>query len=162
MKNIYNLFFRPPFKYYEKFDEKRHIKDQKPVFLIFDNELNDSEKPIKKFINFSNINNQANINLIQEQHYLNIDKNLYLVTHQLMNGKNIMEIEDLFDKDVLNVRINNKSFNRDDDADREATFGKAIFADYIAEHYKEINFENFKPMLDIISTISNKEIDVHL
>ncbi|WP_416449007.1 hypothetical protein QK916_13165 [Lactococcus lactis] len=73
-----------------------------------------------------------------------------------------MEIEDLFDKDVLNVRINNKSFNRDDDADREATFGKAIFADYIAEHYKEINFENFKPMLDIISTISNKEIDVHL
>ncbi|KGF77889.1 retron Ec67 family RNA-directed DNA polymerase/endonuclease [Lactococcus lactis] len=162
MKNIYRLFFHSPYKYYEKFYKKRQIENHNPVFLIFDNELVDNLKPLRSFINFTNLNTNDNIRFLEEQHYLNLDKNLYAITHQLMNDKSMMEIEDLFLEDVLNVRLNNKSFNRKDNADRESTFGKSRFSDYIAEHYKTINFENFKPMLDIIRNISDNEKNIRL
>lgn len=162
MNKIYELFFSKPFEYYDKFYKKREIKNQKPVFLVFDNELNDAQKPIKTFLSKARISNDKDIQFLSEENYLKVDKNLYVVTHQLTNNKEIMEIEDLFTDEVLNVKIHNKTFNRKDNFDRTETFGKARFADYISKNYKTINFKNFKKMLDIISTISNPEIDKRL
>ena len=118
-------------------------------------------KPIKRFLNTAKISSDKDIQLLSEENYLKVDKNLYVVTHQLINKK-IMEIEDLFTDEVLNVKIHNKTFNRKDNFDRTETFGKARFADYVSKNYKIIDFKNFKKMLDIISTISNPEIDKRL
>ncbi|WP_195919006.1 retron Ec67 family RNA-directed DNA polymerase/endonuclease [Lactococcus lactis] len=153
MKKIFELYFRKPFYYYNEFQLKRTFPNQKPVFLIFDNELKNNKKPIRKFINFTNGNVELKVSKVESENFLHIDKNLYLITHQLMNDKDEMEIEDLFSTDVLSAKVDGKIFDRNDNADRSKTFGKAVFAEYITRNYRNIDFSNFIPMLHRISEI---------
>lgn len=156
LKNIYALYFWNPYNFYSKFELKRRVEKQKPVFLLFDNEINNKEKPLRSFLNSTNLNCDGNRRKILNDNCLHIDKNLYLVTNQLLNGEPEMEIEDLFKKEVLEVKIKGKVFDKRDGVDREETFGKARFAEYVYKNYQEIDFNNFKPMLQNISDIIKK------
>lgn len=78
--------------------------------------------------------------------------NLYILTNQLVEGKPECEIEDLFDEKTLNLEISGKTFSRKDE-DKEKYYNKDIFSSYISSHYREINFTNFKPLLDNINKI---------
>jgi hypothetical protein len=63
------------------------------------------------------------------------------------------EIEDLFDASTLSHEINGKTFSRESRPDNSAFYGKSIFASYIAENYKTIDFSNFIPYLKRINDI---------
>lgn len=75
------------------------------------------------------------------------------MTVPLVKGKTECEIEDLFFDEVLGISIGGKTFSREKDADNEQHFGKAIFANYIQKNYNSIDFANFIPFLNEISSV---------
>lgn len=119
-----------------------------PIFLLFDNEQKHKDKSLRKFKNNIGINSEIN----GSEH---IKGNLYLLTNPLKKGLEESEIEDLFDDVILNKKLNNKSFSRDDKFDNIKFYGKKIFADYIMKNYKTINFDYFRPLLDEICNVIN-------
>ena len=62
------------------------------------------------------------------------------------------EIEDLFDKDTLNHEINGRKFSRHDN-DKNKYYNKDIFSNYIYSNYMNIDFSNFRPLLDNLNKI---------
>ena len=81
------------------------------------------------------------------------DSNLHLVTHQLVDGKAVCEIEDLFDEHTRNVIIDGKKLSLKDQWDPKTEFGKDIFSKYVLSNYKTIDFNRFTTMLDKINTV---------
>lgn len=142
-------------KYFDYFSETCKLKQISPVILIFDNEQSNSNKPIHKFLNRVNDTKRVSDD-IKNAHYSHVlkDKNLYLVTHQLRKGETEGEIESLFTDETLNIEIDGKTFNPNEKTyDGSKNFNKKYFAKYIIHHYKNINFDGFRPMLDRINSI---------
>lgn len=149
MKNIYNLYSGknglPNLCDYFKL--KYSLTPSYPVILVFDNEQ-ESNRPLKKFLDY--INNKQ---ILRENRYSQVIENVFVSTNPLVKGKKECEIEDLFEDSILSHKIGKKQFSRDKDYDKEQFYGKAIFADYIANHSAELDFSEFKPMLDDINEI---------
>lgn len=140
--------------YPEKF-KKLGTTPKNPVIFVLDNELNKNDKPLRKLIkNVKLDKDSTKFNSFKEKYQINITSNLYLSTHQLVKGLQECEIEDLFDDSTLNTKINDKTFERDSKLySDKRNYGKTVFADYISKNYKNIDFENFKPLLDNINEI---------
>ena len=157
MSNIYEFYTgtqgRPP--YFKEFVELRNLQQICPVILIFDNELDNSDKPIYKFL--KGIKDRERIKKeIQEVTYSHLLKgsNLHLVTHPLPAGEKEGEIESLFDESTLQVKLGGKSFNPNEKTfDKTQHYGKDIFSKYIISNYEGINFSGFRPLLDQINRI---------
>src|SRR5690606_5379539 len=97
-----------------------------PVILIFDNELNIKNKPLKKFANSLS---EAKKMDLEKNLYINVveNTNLYLVTYKIIDSqKNYTEIEDLLDKSIISTGINDKNFSNKSKIDPEKEFGKKI------------------------------------
>lgn len=156
LDNIFKLYFDKKLNYFAKLEKKRIIGNQKPVFLLYDNEVI-NDRPLRNFLNTIKIN-ESDKKIFTENNYHHIDKNLFLLTNQLIDDKQEMEIEDLFDDATLKTEIGKKTFDRNDKSDTSKTFGKARFAKYVLKNYNNINFENFKPMLQNISNIIENKI----
>ena len=139
--------------YNEKF-EKFGVSPENPIIFILDNELSSKEnKPLKKLISQVELD-KTKIASFKDNNFINITSNLYLTTHQLVKDLKECEIEDLFDNDTLNVKLNNKSFERDSKKFNDKIhYGKAIFADYVSKNYKNIDFSEFRPLLDNLNNI---------
>ncbi|EME8123182.1 hypothetical protein A5816_000785 [Enterococcus sp. 3G1_DIV0629] len=155
MKNLYNFFsdkntLCPNYlKYFSSFESS---KPASPNFFIFDNEISNKDKPLKTFINYVYAKSQsAKAEEMKEKLYLKIEENLYIVTHQVLDGCKENEIEDLFDEKTRGHIIGGKTFSPKGDSNNH--YGKEIFSKYILKNYKYINFENFRPMLDNINKI---------
>lgn len=89
-----------------------------------------------------------------EEPYIHIHRNLYLVLTPLPSGQSESQIEDLFDPSTLAIKIDGKSFNRSDEKATETTYGKAVFAREVVEKMaSSINFEGFVPLLDRIAKV---------
>jgi hypothetical protein len=157
MSNIYEFYSgtqgRP--SYFKFFKEISNLPQLQPVILIFDNELDNSSKPIYKFLKGlkdrerikSDIKNATYSHLLK-------DSNLHLVTHQLSPGENEGEIESLFDESTRQVILGGKSLNLNEKTfDNTKHYGKDIFSKHIIGHYENINFDGFRPMLDRINCI---------
>lgn len=147
INNIYNCYVgKNQFPNFSKFfKEKNEARPINPVILIFDNEQK-TDRPLKKFIENANLKNKFVSGC-------NVQDNLYVVTVPLVKGKTECEIEDLFFDEVLGISIGGKTFSREKDADNEQHFGKAIFANYIQKNYNSIDFANFIPFLNEISSV---------
>lgn len=151
MKNIWN-FYNGKNKcenIYEHMKNKSQIESPNkvnPVILLFDNEQK-SEKPLKKFLKYTDVN--LEINQITKQ----LKANLFLQTIPLANSLEECEIEDLYQKEVLNVTVGGKKFSKSDKFDSEKYFGKDIFSKYIFKNYNEIDFSNFLKILDSIDSL---------
>lgn len=117
-----------------------------PVILLFDNEQI-SDKPLKKFLKSSNLN------LTEKETSKNIVGNLFLQTIPLCNSLQECDIEDLYKKELLDITINGKKFDKSEKKDSNKFFGKHIFSIYVKNHYTEINFDNFLPLLDSINKL---------
>ena len=128
------------------FGQKTKQKPSQPVILIFDNEQI-SERPLKKFLQ-----RIKKPKLLKEKNAGFVTGNLFVVTNSLVEDKKESEIEDLFTEDLLKIEINGKTFDRKG-KDSQNSFGKAIFANYIASHYMTIDFSAFIPFLDTINKI---------
>ena len=159
IKNLYNFFARDKSTggkypcYFEILKRMNsNIPPNNPVIFLFDNELSNPKKPLANFANCIKLNDQKKISL-ENNNKINIFGNLYLLTHQLINNHSECEIEDLFDTDTLNSKIDEKSFSRKDSFDVNKFYGKQIFSQYIEQHYLDINFDNFRPLLNNINEI---------
>lgn len=107
-----------------------------PVVVIVDND--DGSKEIKKKLG---INNNGAIN-----DFYHFTGNLYV----LIVPKNTTgAIEDLFDKEVLDTKIEGKVFNRGKTIDPSNEYGKIIFAEkIISAKQKQISFDNFNEVFE--------------
>ena len=160
MQNIYAYYTgrwnkdrRVP--YFNLFAEKCPSLPTYPVILIFDNELDDKNKPIHKFINpltkdIPDIETQIRTSLTVQ---LMENSNLHLVTHQLVNGKAVCEIEDLFDEPTRGVVIDGRKLSLKDKWDPKTEYGKDVFSKYVLGNYKSIDFSRFTTILDKINSV---------
>ena len=152
MKNIWNFYNGKNncdniFKYINDKSGYGVIRDVNPVILLFDNEQN-PDKPLRKFLKHIGMNAESN------RPFLKLNANLYLQKIPRINNSD-SEIEDLYSKELLNISINGKKFEKI--VEDEDTFSKDIFSKYILEHYQEIDFKNFLPLLDSINNICKIE-----
>jgi RNA-directed DNA polymerase len=156
MKNIYNYYtgkHELP-NYLEYFTRLSASKPKHPVILLFDNELI-SDKPLKTFINHVKMQRE-NINAFTQELGMNIISNLYVLTNPLVKDKEECEIEDLFDDEILLHTIGGRKFTRENKYEKSQFYGKNIFSKYISSNYNNIDFTNFKPLLNKINdTIAN-------
>ena len=157
MSNIYEFYTgtqgRPP--YFKEFAALSNLRPIRPVILIFDNELDNSDKPIYKFL--KGIKDRERIKKeIQNSTYSHLlkDSNLHLVTHPLPYGEKEGEIESLFDESTRQIKLGGKSFNPNEKTfDKAQHYGKDIFSKHVISNYESINFNGFRPMLDRINRI---------
>jgi len=150
--DFYTGYNKKP-KYIEYFKNVSKKEPKKPVILLFDNELTDKTKPLSKFIKNIRLDKENASDVLTNQLKLNISENLFVVTHNLPTGKEIAEIEDLYNETVLSQVIDGKTFSRDKDCDKSKFYGKWDFAKYISNNYETIDFCNFKPLLQALTEI---------
>ncbi|MFQ9332522.1 MAG: hypothetical protein ACLR2Q_01435, partial [Finegoldia magna] len=84
---------------------------------------------------------------------LRVTENLYVLTNQLIGEAEENEIEDLFDKKTLEHKIGGKSFSKKSISEKNNFYGKEIFSKYVLDNFENIDFENFRPMLNNLSRI---------
>lgn len=158
MSKIYNYYCdinNGIFPNYKQIFEDKGVSHTNPTILIYDNELNSTQKPLSKFINGTKIDkNEEKLNFFKNHHYVNVTSNLYILTYPLVNELAECEIEDLFDLQTLETKIDGKTFEKNSkDFDDNQHYGKLVFADYIFNNYHTINFDNFIPFLDCLNKI---------
>ncbi len=110
-----------------------------PIIMLVDND--DGSKAIKNIITKLH-------NYDSTKQYTRFSKNLYVVFTPIgENGENAA-IEDLFDKETLEIKVDGKKFNPAKKIDEKSEYGKIVFAKkVINEHQNEINFAGFKGIL---------------
>lgn len=157
MKNIYNLYYGKRNENYQgyaaEFERISGNRASSPVVLLFDNELTNKKKPIRDFLGYVGYEKHDDIEKFGEKCFSNISKNLFVLTMPLVDGKEEVEIEDLFTDEMLSHKIEGKKFSPKDKFDRSKYYGKEIFSQYIMKNYKQLNFEGFLPLLNILSDI---------
>ena len=151
MKNIWNFYtgknsFDNIFEYIERKNQTEPLDKVNPVILLFDNEQK-SDRPLKKFLAY------AGVKLDVRQISKRLKANLFLQTIPLPEGLEECEIEDLYQKEVLDVTIEGKTFSRTEEYDSEKYFGKHKFSMYIIKHYNKIDFGDFLEILDSINVL---------
>ena len=151
MKNIWNFYngkhgFANIFSYLSKKCAGESLNRGNPVILLFDNEQVNN-KPLRKFLN------HTGFKLELDSLFMKLNDNLFLQTIPLIKGSNECEIEDLYSKEVLNICIDGKKFEKIVKDGAEDTYSKNIFSKYILEHYQEIDFENFINLIDAMGGI---------
>ena len=150
--NLYEFFndnhYLGYVNYLKLFSKLSGKKPRNPVIFLFDNELEDNTKPISKFM--SKLSDKSLLTKLKQEQYVKLTKegNLYLVTLPLQIGQNQCEIENLFLDDLLSKELGGKRFCLSGQYDRSEAFGKDTFSKYILEHYQDIDFQRFKPVLD--------------
>lgn len=155
LKTIFNFYTgKENLPNYPKcFKDTFSIQPNKPVILIFDNEINNKDKPLCKFANHIGMDPDSKSTLSTNL-YANISSNLFLLTNPIISGQAESEIEDLFDNKTLSHVIDGRNFSRKDE---KGCYGKETFSKYIAANYKTIDFGNFEPFLNSLDLI----IDSH-
>lgn len=156
MKNLYNYFngnngFKDYYHYFQKISVHKSIC---PIIFIFDNEMNNKNKPLYNFINHINISNSSK-KLFEDKLYISLieNGNLFLATNHLVKDKSECEIEDLFDDELLELKLGNKVFDRSGKKDSKKYYSKDIFSKYVMKNYDDINFERFRPFLNNLNAI---------
>ena len=126
-----------------------------PVIVLIDND--DGGKSLFKMMK-SRAKIDVSYSSTEDFYYMGY--NLYVIKTPEGVGETPEScIEDLFPEEVLNMTLGGKSFNKSNDHDGVATYGKALFAKNIVEkNYQNINFDKFKPLLDrIVSVLRDYE-----
>lgn len=157
LNNIYDFFSARNTKkapnYSSYFKKLSNSLPKNPVILVFDNELNSKNKPISKFCNNSANLDDEKMKDLENEYMVNVIDNLYLLTVPLIGEKSECDIEDLFEEITLLEKIDGKEFTKQDDYDVTKFYGKEIFSKYILRSYTDVNFKEFRPVLDNINNI---------
>lgn len=130
---------------YERLMEKfKCVGRRHPVIMIVDDDK-EGKGVIKAASKYSSS---------KRPHPNHVVQNLYLFKlPSLTTGDT--ELEDYFKKEVLEEKLNGKSFNRkNDSADDRGEYGKAAFArDVVKRKQGSIDFSDFKKILDTVTGI---------
>ena len=125
----------------------KHKPMAHPVILVIDNDdgLKALAKTVKKVFAVS-------ITVTSTDDFYRITENLYLIKTPESNGKSC--IEDLFPLELKNKRLKGKKFCPKGTIDRQAEYGKEIFAKSIVKpNAPNIDFSGFDPLLDRIAAV---------
>jgi RNA-directed DNA polymerase len=155
LKNIYNFFDskKPGPNYLDYFKEIGNKSPENPVILMFDNEIKSGKKkPIGDFLKHTSLDDQKKETL-KNEYIIDIVDNLYLLTVPLIGGKPECDIEDLFDDITLSHKIGGREFTKQDKYDGSKYYGKEIFSKYVLNNYLDINFNNFRSVLNNMRNI---------
>lgn len=160
--DFYEYFFsdkpknnRPNYKNHHEYFNRINNKSNTQIIFLFDNELFIDKKPLQKFVNKINLSDD-NKEKLRTEYSVNLHSNIFLLTCPIINDSmKAAEIEDLFDSETLDVEIEGRKFGRRGDEDMTKYYNKNIFSKYIFNKRKEINFENFYPILNNIEQITN-------
>jgi len=158
LKNIYDFFDSSNAKksapnYLGYFKKISSTLPKNPVILMFDNEIKSKkEKPIGNFLNHAKLDDKKR-GVLENNYMVNIIDNLYLLTVPLVKGKSECDIEDLFDNMTLSHKIGGRTFTKSDKYDVSKYYGKEMFSKYILNNYSEIDFNEFRSVLDNINNI---------
>lgn len=140
----------------KSFNEKHKLykapKPKKPVIVVMDNDTGFTSGIINYLKKIEATPYPATLkkNDFRNSDFIHVTQNLYIVlTPRGKSGENT-EIENLFSKKTLRVKIDGKSFNpcnKRINIDKE--YGKEIFAKKVVMAKKaEISFSGFKPLLN--------------
>ncbi|MBE5060079.1 RNA-directed DNA polymerase [Megamonas funiformis] len=159
MKNIANLYSGsesfPNYIEYLKSISKQ--KPNNPIILLFDNEIESKNKPIKNFLSCKAVKSFYKDDILEKQlkekNYACLKDNLYVQVTPLIGNIKEGDIETLFKKETLAHKINGKSFIKKDKYNNEYYYGKEIFSKYVYDNYRNIDFSNFVYLLDNINDI---------
>ena len=162
MKNLYNFFSDKDdnlYPNYLKYFNSFGAKPLSPTIFIFDNEITNKDKPVKKFINYVYKTNkpkekQEKIKLLVDNLSLEITENLFVVTNKLLEDCEETEMEDLFDDETLGHEEGGKTFSKNGNSENH--YGKEIFSKFVLKNFEEINFDNFRPILDNLDKLIMK------
>lgn len=155
LNNIYNFFDskKSTANYLSYFKKISNTLPKNPVILMFDNELESGKnKPIGKFLSHTKLDGRKKEKL-ENEYMVDIVDNLYLLTVPLIGGKSECDIEDLFEDTTLSHKIEGREFTKSDNYDVSKYYGKEMFSKYILNNYSDINFNEFKSVLDNIIDI---------
>ncbi len=155
LKNIVKFYSEKTNKeYFNYMKSLKNISGRNPlnsVILLYDNEISDSRKPISDLI--KNNKKEIDIELLKNKNWVHLKDNLYVMVTPLVDNNDESDIEMLFDKDIQNIEIEGRRFDKTGKKDKKEYFNKDIFSRYIMKHYKEINFNGFIPVLNNIQEI---------
>ena len=99
------------------------------------------------------IERKRNEDNISSTHH-NYCENLYVM---FVPDKADGAIEDLFDKEILETKVDGKTFSCASRPDNRTQYGKIVFAEkVIRAKQSEINFDGFKQVFDKIKLIINE------
>jgi RNA-directed DNA polymerase len=155
LNNIYNFFDskKSAPNYLSYFKKISNNLPKNPVILMFDNEIKSGKnKPIGKFLNHAGLNVKKR-GILENEYMIDIIDNLYLLTVPLIGGKSECDIEDLFEDITLSHKIGGRGFIKKDNYDVSKYYGKEMFSKYILNNYSDINFNEFRSVLDNINNI---------
>ena len=156
MSMFYSNFYGTD-KLYDSLIRKR-CNYGEPVIFVYDNEKK-SERPIHKLMK---VLPKELSKRLETNNAVKVNNNLFVLSVPLADDKDECEIEDLYDEEVLNRRLDGKKFSRDSDYNINEYYGKEIFAKRIvAADYQNISFERFRPLLENINSIVTRhEVDI--
>jgi RNA-directed DNA polymerase len=127
LMDIYKTYMKP-----FKGDGKKH-----PVIMLIDNDS--GSKEIKKKLSSDEL----------AKPFSWFVENLYVVRIPPVSASEETAIEDLFDKNTLDTKIDGKKFSRNAKIDTNKEYGKIVFAEkVIKSNQKTISFEGFKEILN--------------
>lgn len=163
MQGIYKYFVggkgRDSKNYPNYFDYFSHLgtSQKNPTILLFDNET-ESKRPLQKLLTEQMFSGEQ-IETLRKKLYLKVLDNgkLYLLTNPLVAGMHECEIEYLFSEETRNHVINGKTLCLKDKFDTQKYYGKRIFSEYILNHFEQIDFDGFRPLLDILDMLVQQQ-----
>lgn len=152
LNNIYDFFTgkknTPNFLSY--FKQISNTLPKNPVILIFDNE--GKNKPLGLFLNHAGLDGKKR-EILDSRYMVDLIDNLYLLTVPLIDGKSECDIEDLIEDITLSYEISGRKFTKEAKYDTSKYYGKDMFSKYILNNYADINFNEFRSVLDNINNI---------
>ncbi|MBO4471329.1 MAG: retron Ec67 family RNA-directed DNA polymerase/endonuclease [Clostridia bacterium] len=156
--NIYKYFIKGRDSaypnYYKFFSKDGEKKPRNPVVILLDNEMKPN-KPLKGFLDQIK-STESEKNDLQQKLSLRLlaSGNLYLLTNPLVDNKDECEIELLFTEETRGIKLEGKSLCLEEESfEKSNSYGKNIFSNYILQHYNEIDFSRFIPLLNALSSI---------
>ncbi len=150
------------YSFFDYFSEYYNKQPKMPVILFFDNEQekkDKSDKPLRSFLRKGKIKDKIGNGKLDISTQLK--GNLFVMTHPKKGETDNCEIEDLFDEVLLDIILDGKSFSRDENYNQKTHFGKHDFSMYVLNNYINIDFKNFKRILDELEEIVENWSNTH-
>jgi len=157
LKDVFSISSGTPglaslIEFYEEYTKPfKGVGKKHPVIMLADND--DGAKDIKGKLKDKDFTKPFIYHL----------ENLYVVPVPIIKGHKSTAIEDLFEKKVLETKVEGKKFNRNDSIDPENEYGKMVFAKKVVEaNLVKINFSGFEQVIDrfkvVIEDYNSKRI----
>jgi hypothetical protein len=154
--NLYRFYLpeRNTANLLETFQKLTGKNPKNPVIFLFDNEAQTKDKPLKKFLSDKTITTSMEDILQEDLRVELIDgAKVFLMTTPLQDGGKDSEIEDLLPKEVLEMKIEGRTFDRSGKKDKNAFYNKDILSRHVYRMYESIDLSNFKKVLDTLDAI---------